>query len=137
LKGFAIVLVVVGHSIQTLTNDYLENPLFKFHMPLFMYLSGYVCFKPEGEKYINLKKRFKTLIVPFFVWWIISDIYAFLSHKDIISHKHENLFTLYHHFWSIISIPIFSFSYLFGILVLFLTFMESYSFSDMVKVFFI
>jgi putative acyltransferase/acetyltransferase len=89
LKGFAIVLVVVGHSIQTLTNDDLENPLFKFiyafHMPLFMFLSGYVCFKPQGEKYINLKKRFKTLIIPFFVWWIISDIYAFLFHKDIIS----------------------------------------------------
>ena len=30
LKGFAIVLVVVGHSIQTLTNDDFENPLFKF-----------------------------------------------------------------------------------------------------------
>ena len=30
LKGFAIVLVVVGHSIQTLTNNDFENPLFKF-----------------------------------------------------------------------------------------------------------
>ena len=89
LKGFAIILVVLGHSIQFLSHNNFENPLFKFiyafHMPLFMFLSGYVCFRTTGEKYIDLKKRFKTLIIPFFVWWAIYNTYAFLSHKDIIS----------------------------------------------------
>jgi putative acyltransferase/acetyltransferase len=54
-------------------------------MPLFMFLSGYVCFRSQDKKYIDLKKRFKTLIIPFFVWWIINNIYAFFSHKGIIS----------------------------------------------------
>ena len=89
LKGFAIILVVLGHSVQFLSNNNFEDPLFKFiysfHMPLFMFLSGYVCFNPQKGKYIDLKKRFKTLIIPFFTWWGIYNIYAFLSHKNIIS----------------------------------------------------
>lgn len=89
LKGFAIILVVLGHSVQFLSDNNFENPLFKFiyafHMPLFMFLSGYVCFKPHGEKHINLRKRFKTLIIPFFVWCIIHNIYVFLFPKNIIS----------------------------------------------------
>jgi putative membrane-bound acyltransferase ykrP len=89
LKGFAIALVVLGHSVQFLSDNNFENPLFKFiyafHMPLFMFLSGYVCFKPHGEKHINLRKRFKTLIIPFFVWCIIHNICVFLFPKNIIS----------------------------------------------------
>lgn len=44
LKGFAIVLVVVGHSIQTLTNDDLENPLFYICISYaFIYVFKWLC----------------------------------------------------------------------------------------------
>lgn len=47
LKGYAIILVVIGHIIVTIADpeNYNTNPLFlfcySFHMPLFMFLSGY------------------------------------------------------------------------------------------------
>ena len=56
-------------------------------MPLFMFLSGYVCFRSNGEKYINLKKRFKTLIIPFFIWWALDCIISFFFGRKIISLK--------------------------------------------------
>lgn len=91
LKGFAIILVVLGYSVQFLSNNDLDNPLFNFiyafHMPLFMFLSGYVCFKSQGEKHINLKKRFSTLIVPFFVWWIVGNIISVFLGEETISLK--------------------------------------------------
>lgn len=48
LKGLSIILVVVGHAIQYNICDYNVNPFFNiiysFHMPLFMFISGYVAF---------------------------------------------------------------------------------------------
>lgn len=69
LKGFAIILVVLGHSVQYLLGNNNENWLFSFiysfHMPLFMFISGYVCYR-VGGRVIDLRKRFKVLIIPFF-----------------------------------------------------------------------
>lgn len=47
LKGLAVLAVLLGHAIQRgLVINYTENIIFKiiytFHMPLFMFLSGYV-----------------------------------------------------------------------------------------------
>ena len=48
LKGFAIFLVVLGHVIQTVfaPDSYDSNVIFKiiysFHMPLFIFISGYL-----------------------------------------------------------------------------------------------
>jgi acyltransferase 3 len=82
LKGFTIILVVMGHASQWFSGDDRSNPfyvtIYAFHMPLFMFLSGYVCYNNRGE--INLFKRFQVLVIPFFVWFFIS--LAF--HKEII-----------------------------------------------------
>lgn len=53
LKGFLIVLVVLGHSIQaskmqlgeSFINDYLWNLIYSFHMPAFMAISGFVAYR--------------------------------------------------------------------------------------------
>lgn len=66
-KGFLIILVVLGHSIQfSLGPDWLEskqffdNVVFKtiysFHMPLFMLISGYLF-------YYSNKKNLRTLMI--------------------------------------------------------------------------
>ena len=77
LKGFAIILVVMGPSSQWFSGDDRSNPfyvtIYAFHMPLFMFLSGYVNFNTRGE--LNLGKRFQVLVIPFFVWFLISAIY--------------------------------------------------------------
>lgn len=77
LKGFAIILVVMGHASQWFSDDDRSNPfyvtIYAFHMPLFMFLSGYVNFNTRGK--LNLGKRFQVLVIPFFVWFLISAIY--------------------------------------------------------------
>ena len=77
LKGFAIILVVMGHASQWFSDDDRSNPfyvtIYAFHMPLFMFLLGYVNFNTRGE--LNLGKRFQVLVIPFFVWFLISAIY--------------------------------------------------------------
>ena len=77
LKGFTIILVVIGHACQWFSGDDRSQPLYTtiyaFHMPLFMFLSGYVSFNKRGE--MNLVKRFQVLVIPFFVWFLISAAY--------------------------------------------------------------
>ena len=64
-KGFAIILVVLGHLIH---ND-LQRLIFVFHMPFFFVMAGYLMNfeKWGGEK--NYKafsmKLFKRLLVPY------------------------------------------------------------------------
>ena len=75
LKGLAILLVVLGHSVQVLTKkpfeDYLFNFIYSFHMPLFMFLSGIVSYK-VSVKLEAISKRFYQLIIPFFLWPLFS-----------------------------------------------------------------
>lgn len=73
LKGFAILLVVLGHCIQSCGTGehyrFLFNLIYAFHMPLFMAVSGYFGYR-SGD--INLlsrtKKNVVRLMVPYFAW---------------------------------------------------------------------
>ena len=63
MKGFAIWLVVIGHLIQyNNCVDWIEHPMFtwiySFHMPLFFYISGYLCYKTTHIESINDVKSF-------------------------------------------------------------------------------
>ena len=53
LRGFAIVFVVIGHTLQYGAADPDENALFRliyaFHMPLFMFISGFVFYGAKGS----------------------------------------------------------------------------------------
>lgn len=79
-KGIAIFLVVWGHIIQYSfagKEEFYENIIFRliygFHMPLFMIISGYLFFY-SCEKYDLkriVKKQFKNIIYPLFIWNII------------------------------------------------------------------
>lgn len=90
LKGFAIILVVIGH--QNIPS-YLSKYIFSFHMPLFFFISGYLF---SVEKYITmktslfLKNKLKTLILPYFSFTLIS--YGFYIFFDLIHQpKVQNL----------------------------------------------
>ena len=76
-KGVGIFLVVFGHSIQFsdpfYTNNFWYNIIYKFHMPLFFFISGFnskwiIDFK--GVVY-SLKSRINRVLYPFLVWTII------------------------------------------------------------------
>jgi fucose 4-O-acetylase-like acetyltransferase len=78
LKGFAISLVVLGHSIQTFDGNgrYDSNVLFRiiysFHMPLFMFLAGAVAsYSPRPMDWKFFRRKFYQLIVPFVSWYLV------------------------------------------------------------------
>lgn len=74
LRGFLIILVVLGHCIQFLDPDFDHNIVFRyiysFHMPLFMFISGFVSYKSK-YKWISIKHRFLQLVISFIAWAMI------------------------------------------------------------------
>lgn len=82
VKGFAILLVMLGHCIvlNGLADPYLYDAIAAVQMPLFMAVSGYIAGlkKPEAVERPDLAKRAEVLgkrsisyLVPFFSWMVI------------------------------------------------------------------
>lgn len=80
LKGIAILLVVLGHIIgyNKCEDSFLWRFIYSFHMPLFMFISGYVAqmtFRIESfgwnETMSFLAKKIRTLLLPMIIWGII------------------------------------------------------------------
>ena len=79
-KGLGILLVVLGHlaaKSQPAGNAwfaYLQTALYQFHMPFFMYLSGYVCYLTGAARAAPaawpklLERRASRLLVPFVIF---------------------------------------------------------------------
>jgi len=77
LKGIGIILVVLAHYSLPIA---LDTYIFSFHMPLFFFISGFLF---DFGKYANsastfVKGRFKSLIVPYFCFAVITCIFCFL-----------------------------------------------------------
>lgn len=88
VRGLAIILVVYGHVIQRsmmpVGQDFFLNPAFKliytFHMPLFIFISGYVmAYSLDRRSLLDvLKVRRDSLLIPFIVWGILGVISIYL-----------------------------------------------------------
>jgi fucose 4-O-acetylase-like acetyltransferase len=76
LKGAAILLVVIGHSLQDLPDfdsNFLFRIIYAFHMPLFMFVSGYVAFYGRDNwSWGQLRKKAALLVLPFVAWYGVS-----------------------------------------------------------------
>lgn len=78
VKAVAIILVVAGHISDSQSPSWwrtLRFDIYNFHMPLFMYLSGYVYFRavnsPKNSRFWPFcTSRANRLLVPFFVFGI-------------------------------------------------------------------
>lgn len=82
-KVFLIVLVVIGHFIEP---SYDQNPylyelkwaIVAFHMPAFIFISGYF-----SKKTPSLKKLLSSLVIPYFVYELLYYLlYTLILHKD-------------------------------------------------------
>lgn len=69
-KAIGIFLIVFGHSM--LNNADVTNFLFLFHVPLFFFISGYLEKNEYTPPLEYLKKIAFSLIIPYFIWNIIS-----------------------------------------------------------------
>ncbi len=75
-RGLAIVLVVLGHAVQTTVPLFDQNWLFRgiyaFHMPLFFFISGVVSLRGLSRPLLaQLKSRSLGLVVPFISWYVL------------------------------------------------------------------
>lgn len=89
LRGFAILLVVMGHLYLPYTVQGNSHPvaemIYSFHMPLFFFISGYLCeitHKIARIGYLNfVRKKVISLLIPY-LFWIVAVIFLF-THKPI------------------------------------------------------
>jgi len=72
-KGLGIILVMLGH----LNINGLEDWIYSFHMPMFFFLSGYV-FSAKDDPLTFLKKRCKSMLIPYFSIGFIIIIYEII-----------------------------------------------------------
>ena len=70
-------MVVYGHI---LFNNKIVNLLYTIHLPMFMFISGYL-FKKENIN-VNVKRKSKKIIIPYLFFSIIELIYfVFIESK--------------------------------------------------------
>lgn len=99
LRGFLILLVILGHCLQY-TGSGNENLLYRviyaFHMPLFMAISGYVCYRPKLE-WGKIGKRARQLLIPFLSWAFVTCILVGKAEYilEIIPYPDRGLWFLY------------------------------------------
>ncbi|MGP8153643.1 MAG: acyltransferase family protein, partial [Smithella sp.] len=97
IKGFTIILVVLGHAIQrniiNSESNIISCLISSFHMHLFMFLSGYLIAQSISKpRYKWLFKRFVRLILPFFVWSIVMFYMRNFEFSGLITtQKHEEV----------------------------------------------
>lgn len=90
IKGIAVIMMVLGHSIEygggllyRDSGDYFNNPLFlviySFHMPLFMMVSGYFYYFTSSRRdcLSILKNKLRTLFVPVLFFALFNSVLAF------------------------------------------------------------
>jgi fucose 4-O-acetylase-like acetyltransferase len=82
-KGLAILLVVAGHIVAAAPPpgaewwDWPRSALYSFHMPFFLYLSGYVAWLsggiafPASETWRHAARRAQRLLLPFFLLGVV------------------------------------------------------------------
>lgn len=77
LSALAILMIVAGHAGYDIMTVGGLFPYYSFHVPLFMFISGYFYRREEEERpLIYLKKKVKRLLLPYFVWNLVYGVIA-------------------------------------------------------------
>lgn len=107
-KGFAILLVVFGHSLDGLSaaGFFPASPawptltlyvIYLFHMPLFFAASGHLTSDRQCPPGATLVRLIRTLVYPYFLWSIVTGLaLVFLSEY---TNGRESLSNLYKILW--------------------------------------
>lgn len=77
LSALAIIMIVAGHSGYDILSVGGLFPYYSFHVPLFMFISGYFYREEEESRpFAYLKKKARRLLLPYFIWNVIYGIAA-------------------------------------------------------------
>jgi len=101
-KGIGLLCVILGH----LRVPYVSTWVYTFHMPLFFFLSGIVF---SGKKYdfgTFLKKKLKSLVLPYFtlggvIFAFFSLVYALQKQPAAAYGQMLKDFLVQEHFWTV------------------------------------
>lgn len=101
MKGFAILIVVMGHISQSLLRTYqFSNLILVFEMPLFFTLAGVLADKTSHRPFwLNLKKKFFSLIVPLIVVGSFNSLVTKHFHYFLFAEIHNGYWFLLSLFW--------------------------------------
>lgn len=90
LKAVAALSVIGIHVTAGYSSvcdfGYVLNQLFRFAVPIFVILSGFLLYNADLFKKRDTKKfyvgRFKKVIIPFFIWTMVYSIWSFKSNPS-------------------------------------------------------
>ena len=77
-KGIGIICVIIGHITH---NSFLGMWVYSFHLPLFLFISGYL-FNPKANLREFSKSRFKQCIIPYVTLGTLVVIFNILRPLD-------------------------------------------------------
>lgn len=116
LKGLLILFVVLGHCLQygygidyysrgSYYDDYLFRAIYCFHMPLFMFISGYL-FYYSNKKALSyvLKSKVLTIGIPFFVYCSVLFVLWYKIHHINTFYFSSYLWGFKSHLWFLSSL---------------------------------
>jgi fucose 4-O-acetylase-like acetyltransferase len=103
IKIVMLFFVVLGHLIETLlgksiTLDMIYKTIYSFHMPVFVFVSGLLSSKKNG----NELKLIKTLLIPFLIFTILYEVPEYLRYGTL--GFYSNLLIPYWFLWYLISL---------------------------------
>ncbi len=77
LSALAILMIVAGHAGYDILTVGGLFPYYSFHVPLFLFISGYF-YREEEEAHplTYLKKKAKRLLLPYFIWNVVYGLIA-------------------------------------------------------------
>lgn len=85
-KGLGIMLVVFGHIYIGPDSSYVvKRWIYSFHMPLFFFISGLLRKTTVSAFPVYFKKKIKNLVIPYFIYGIISIIYFGIHNHDKVN----------------------------------------------------
>lgn len=118
LKGWLMLLVILGHAIQSTLgadcdNSHLWNLIYSFHMPAFMAVSGWLAYRTlssyklancDWGGYLNsCKRRSCQLLIPYFVWTVVSFLtrgeYTLQKAGEMLLYPDRSFWFLWVLFW--------------------------------------
>ena len=79
LSSLAIIMVVAGHADYNILTVGDLFPYYSFHVPIFMFVSGYFYKESEEEHPINyIIKKVRRLLVPYLIWNLVYGLIAWM-----------------------------------------------------------
>lgn len=77
LSALAMIMIVAGHADYNILTVGDLFPYYSFHVPLFMFISGYFYRRQEEENpFAYLKKKVRRLLLPYFIWNLVYGLIA-------------------------------------------------------------